>query len=173
MSNIQKITSAGTSVKQVPSILSKILEEVKSPARFLLGISDVLDMGGGKYDLLTKKFQALSIRNWVYDPFNRSLEHNLFVLRMLITRKADIAICSNVLNVIRERAARDLMHDQIKSMADGRAFFTVYEGDKSSIGRKTAKGWQSNRPVNSYLRELRRHYGSVDICKNKLIICRF
>jgi hypothetical protein len=130
-------------------------------------------MGGGKYDLLTAKLGEMGIRNWVFDPFNRSPEHNKFVVDMLTTRRASNALCSNVLNVIKESAERRAIHKQIKSMSDecGLVFFTVYEGDGSSKGKKTTKGWQANRPTKSYLRELRREYHNVTLCNNKLIIC--
>jgi hypothetical protein len=170
----QKISSAATSVKQVPAILNKILQVMDHPGSFLAYTSDVLDMGGGKYDLLTARFREMGIRNWVYDPFNRSPEHNAFVVEMLTTKRADNAVCSNVLNVIKDPFDRKVMHRLLQSMTkeDGLVFFTVYEGDGSSVGRKTSKGWQANKPTKSYLRELRKYYGSVTLCSNKLIVCQ-
>lgn len=169
----QRISSAETSVKQVPAILNKIIRVMDRPESFFAYSHDILDMGGGKYDLLTQKLREMGIRNWVFDPFNRSPAHNAFVVDMLTTRRADNAICSNVLNVIKEPFERKFMHRLIQSMTNetGLVFFTVYEGDGSSKGKKTTKGWQANRPTKSYLRELRRYYGNVTLCNNKLIVC--
>lgn len=174
---MQAITSAGTSVKQVPAILNKITQVMRMPAAFFAGIRDVLDMGGGKYDLLTAELGKMGIRNWVYDPFNRSPEHNRFVLDKLMVRGADMVLCSNVLNVIREKEARADLHQIIRQCAykaafdSAMVFFTVYEGDKSSKGKKTPKGWQANKPAKAYLRELRQYYGNVTLCNNNLIVC--
>jgi hypothetical protein len=168
----QDITSAATSIKHVPAILIKVTK-VMQPT-YLAAVTDILDVGGGKYDLLTDTLAEMGIRNWVIDPFNRSKEHNNFVHKMLSARPADMAICSNVLNVIKEPEARADIHKVVKALTDPlkqRAYFTVYEGDGSSKGKRTAKGWQANRPAKSYIRELRRHYHSVTLCSNKLIVC--
>lgn len=169
----QTITSAKTSLKQVPAIFRLINEVMKRPEVFWAYNDDVLDVGGGKYDLLTDKLAEIGARNHVLDPFNRSEEHNQGVVRLLSARPADIALCSNVLNVIREPSARDDVHRTIKRLTkpDGMVFFTVYEGNRSSRGRRTSKGWQANRPTKNYARELRRHYHQVTVCSNKLIVC--
>jgi hypothetical protein len=158
----QKITSAGTSVNQLPAVL-RLLKKVYDPkdwqgARFWVDTKTVLDYGGGKYDQLTDAFAELGIVNLVYDPFNRSEDHNALVLKILRARKADVGICSNVLNVIREPAARTetLEHLQIGVKEGGNIFITIHEGDKTSKGKKTSKGWQANRPARNYMREIRR-----------------
>jgi len=157
----QKITSAGTSVNQLPAVLRLIDNVYPSDldkALFWSRIDTVLDYGGGKYDKLTDALIERNIRNLVYDPFNRSEDHNRFVLKLVKARRADMGICSNVLNVIREPAARQetLEHLQIGVKEGGSIFITVYEGDKSSKGKKTTKGWQANRPAKNYMREIRR-----------------
>jgi hypothetical protein len=169
----QTITSAGTSIKQVPAILNKIVRVMDRPEGFFAYAHDVLDMGGGKYDLMTEQLAEMNIRNWVLDPFNRSEEHNAYVVKMLTTRPADFAICSNVLNVVREFQDRQSILRTIKMLSSpmGLVFFTVYEGDGTGKGKKTTKGWQENRPTASYLRELKRQFGSVTLCNNKLIVC--
>lgn len=170
----QKITSAATSVKQVPAILNKIVKTMRMPEAFFAGIRDVLDMGGGKYDLLTKEFKDMGIRNWVYDPFNRTPEHNAFVVEKLTTRGADIAICSNVLNVIQDDIDRKHMIRLLQCMTNERdhmVFFTVYEGDRTSKGKKTTKGWQANRPTEDYVDYLSEFFHSVSLSKHKLLVC--
>lgn len=160
-------------MKQVPAILNKIIRVMDRPEGFFAYANDVLDMGGGKYDLLTDRLREMGIRNWVLDPFNRTEEHNALVVSMLTARPADFAICSNVLNVVRESKERASLIRTMKMLSspEGLHFFTVYEGDKTSKGKKTSKGWQANRPTGDYIKELRRHYGNVTLCSNKLIVC--
>lgn len=154
----QRYDSAKTSLKQVPAVFKLLNDNLERPALFWAYTDDVLDYGGGKYDLLTDKLAELRVRNWVYDPFNRSEDHNNLVRRMLTIKPADHAFCSNVLNVIKEPAVRMEVLRDIASLTgpDGYVFITVYEGDRSSRGRKTTKGWQSNRPLKSYVREVRK-----------------
>ena len=40
-----------------------------------------LDIGGGKYDSVTEMYSEHGAENVVYDPFNRSAEHNARALR--------------------------------------------------------------------------------------------
>lgn len=177
----QKISSAGTSVNQLPAVL-RLLKKVYNPkdwqgARFWCDTEVVLDYGGGKYDQLTDAFAKLGIINLVYDPFNRSEDHNTLVLKILKARKADIGICSNVLNVIREPKNRK---DVLENLAcgvkqEGLIFITVHEGDKSSKGKKTSKGWQSNRPAKNYMREIKKVFPNAFGCRwgsKALIICK-
>ena len=183
----QVITSAGTSVATTPALL-KMLQKHRwddngfypSPCSYwdsltddCYGAQDCLDYGGGRYELTTDCLAEHKIRNWVYDPFNRSVQHNEYVQRMLSTRPADFAICSNVLNVIREPAARQgvLRHIRELTKTLGSVFFTVYEGGRSSKGRKTTKGWQANRPTKSYVREVKRVFGDTQV-HGKLIVGR-
>lgn len=172
----QSITSAATSLKQVPAIVGLIdrFAAEWSPL-FWIANARSLDMGGGKFDLTTEAFRERhGVRNLVLDPYNRSQEHNDRVRSEFIGGRADFAICSNVLNVVRESEARRAIHREIKRLTrpTGMVFFTVYEGDKSSRGRKTSKGWQRNLPTKSYVRELKREYNSVTIFYGKLIVCK-
>lgn len=154
----QKYTSAGTSLNQVPAVFKLLNDHLVRPAVFWGLTDETLDYGGGKYDTFSDELAKLRVRNWVYDPFNRSDEHNALVRRMLTVRPADHAFCSNVLNVIKEPKVRmEVLRDIAALTApEGCVFFTVYEGDRSSHGRRTTKGWQANRPLKSYTREIRK-----------------
>jgi hypothetical protein len=170
---IQTITSADTSLKQVPAILRLVDMKVGGDLGFWAYTTQILDYGGGKYDLLTDELAKRGVVNLIYDPFNRSEDHNKLVRRILTTRHhgADHAFCSNVLNVIREREARREVLRDIKRMTSplGTVFFTVYEGDRSSRGRRTVKGWQANRPTRNYEREIKREFNNV-YTHGKLIV---
>jgi hypothetical protein len=155
----QTITSARTSVNQLPAVLRLINQTTRWPAAFWARTDTVLDYGGGKYDQLTDALGKMGVRNLVYDPFNRSDDHNACIRQLVETRPADIGILSNVLNVIREPTVRREILENLKKWVNpegGMIYITVYEGDKSSKGRKTRCGWQSNRPAKNYMREIRR-----------------
>jgi len=165
----QKITSAGTSVKQLPAILGRVKRHCPEA---LEGVREILDYGGGKYDLLSKALAYMNIVGIVYDPFNRSAEHNDCVVSGFEHQPAPVAFCSNVLNVIREPGARVDALEKIDDLLapGGKAFFTVYEGDRSSHGKKTSKGWQAHKPTKSYLREIRKVFLKAEIVGGKLIV---
>lgn len=164
------LTGARTSGKQVPAILR--LVNAYGTIDFWRTHSCVLDIGGGKYDLLTGALKRLGATNWVLDPYNRTARHNERVEKALRRRPADAVLCSNVLNVVRSSSARRDIHAKIKALSkhDAVVFFTVYEGDKSSVGRFTTKGWQANRPTRHYIPELNKEYSRVEVFRSRLVI---
>jgi len=167
----QEITSAGTSVNHLPGIL-RLYEKLRGPSCWAFK-HDVLDYGGGRFDKLTAELATRGIRNWIYDPFNRSDDHNSLVLQLLSVSQADVAFCSNMLNVIRSPAHRQeaLLNIKLLTKPSAEVFFTVNEGTKDSRGWRTPKGWQSNRPTKSYLREIRKQFTTVER-RGKLIIAK-
>jgi len=158
-------------VNQVPAVLRLIEKAVKHPNEFWETVHDVLDFGGGRFDTFTEVLADLGVRNFVYDPYNRSAEHNQAVASLLEVSPADIGICSNVLNVIKEPEIRQHALREIRDMVrpGSPVFITVNEGDRSSRGRKTSRGWQSNRPTKNYLREVRKVFPNAQV-HGKLII---
>jgi hypothetical protein len=172
----QTITSAKTSLNQLPAVLRLINKIARDPLAFWGYTNDILDYGGGKYDQLTAALAKMKVRNLIYDPFNRSKEHNALVLQLVTTRPASHGICSNVLNVIREPAVRQKVLRDLARWVEpgGNVFITVHEGDKSSKGKQTSKGWQSNRPAKNYMREIKKvfpySYGTYWGSK-ALIVC--
>lgn len=142
----QSITSAKTSIKQVPALhKSRYVAEVGQDAT-------VLDYGAGKYPELAEKYlkSIVQIAEYTpYDPYN--------LPGRLITDKTfktfDMVLCSNVLNVIYED---DVITGIIRNVIchtrkGGHAFFTVYEGDQSGNGRITTKGYQRNERTQRYM----------------------
>lgn len=169
----QKITSAATSGNRLPAVFKLINKVYRNPTHFWSGVHDCLDYGSGKYSKLTDTLAEMRVRNLTYDPFNRTEEHNAFVLKLLKAKPADIAICSNVLNVIKSPLVRKEVLENIKRglSAGGPLFITVYEGKRDSCGRRTKCGWQANRPTKNYLKEIRRVFPDAFSCLgNKLII---
>lgn len=135
------ITSANTSIKQVPAIYKN------KHVQRLIQDTTVLDYGAGKYD--DAKHWAKSCLNadvYCYDPYNRSKEENDEALNNLYR----VCICSNVLNVIKDRPDRWAALEQMLSRSDV-VCITVYEGDGYGEGRVTKEDcWQNNQPTAYY-----------------------
>ena len=88
----------------------------------------------------------------------------LYNLLYSLNYKPDIIICSNVLNVICSNIELERVHDKVSSLSrSGYYFISVYEGDKTCVGRKTKPDcWQRNQPVKNYLK-------GNEICKHGVI----
>ena len=147
----QEISSAGTSQNQVPGLFTKFGAE--------LGPRNI-DIGGGKYNkgtnFLKKKFGIFSR---VHDKYNRSAKFNDETLKELYG-SADTATVANVLNVIKEKSAREeLLEFASKSIKPGgSAYFSIWEKDKSGIGTPTPRGYQNNLPTKAYLEEISKYF---------------
>ena len=159
----QEVSSAGTSIKQVPALFKN--------KNVTFGKVNI-DIGGGKFDLATDYLSSIGTQNRVFDPYNRSSEVNNDTLEYLQQgNRADTATCANVLNVIAEPEARaNVILEAAKSIApDGKAYFMVYEGDGSGNGKRTSAGWQNNRMTDSYVEEIEAYFNDVER-RGKLII---
>lgn len=159
----QEITSAKTSIKQVAGLFKD------KNAKF--GKTNI-DVGGGRFNLVTDYLAERGTKNMVFDPYNRGVDENTATLRYLQNGgRTDTATCANVLNVIREPDARaNVILEVAKCIRDGgTAYFTVYEGDGSGEGKQTSSGWQNNRKTAGYVSEIGRYFDDVQR-KGKLII---
>ncbi len=159
----QEITSAKTSIKQVAGLFKD------KNAKF--GKTNI-DVGGGRFNLVTDYLAERGTKNMIFDPYNRGVDENTATLRYLQNGgRTDTATCANVLNVIREPDARaNVILEVAKCIRDsGTAYFTVYEGDGSGEGRQTSSGWQNNRKTADYVSEIGRYFDDVQR-KGKLII---
>lgn len=154
----QEITSADTSIKQIPALFKSNVFEKRPGQRNL-------DIGGGKFDLGTQHLaEHHGVESHVYDPFNRSEEHNASVLRKFARKKADSVTAANVLNVIQHphhrKAVIQQAHDNLHPT--GKAYFGIYEGNGSGKGAVTSKGWQNNRKAEGYMDEVREVFPHVE-----------
>ena len=129
------------------------------------------DIGGGRFDNATEFLASQGVQNVIYDPFNRTPEHNRSAIAKIAGGKAHSATVNNVLNVIREPAARSLVIRQAADAVgrDGTAFFLIYEGAADGVGRQTSKGWQENRKASDYEAEIRTVFGNVRRKGNMLV----
>ena len=133
--------------------------------------SVVVDFGGGKFDNAVEYLKDKDVTLLVYDPYNRSADHNKEVLEILKKNGgADAAINSNVLNVIKEPEARNAVLQNIKKITKKGApiYITVYEGTGKGNEGPTKSGYQLNRKTSDYIDEISQVFSNVNR-KGKLI----
>lgn len=131
-----------------------------------------LDYGGGRFDNVAEYLSEFDVVNLVYDPYNRSSDHNKMVIDEI--RKnggADTATCSNVLNVIKEPEVRLNVLSNISKLVKpgGAVYITVYEGTGQGNEGATKSGYQLNRKTQDYLEEVQQVFPDAKR-KGKLII---
>ena len=135
----QKYTSLNTSINKnkLPKIYSLVADHIKG--------KKVIDYGCGKYfDNYLDKVDA-DLHG--YDPYAKDDKGELL-------EDYDVAICSNVLNVIDSYEERRNVLERLKSLAPT-IFITVYEGDRSGKARETKPDcWQNNCSSSNYIPEL-------------------
>ena len=143
----QKISSAKTSIATVNKIY-KLLPEMGYKPK-----TRILDFGCGSYDLNQKEAEKYGYTWLGYDPYNRSEAENKLTLDCLAYADPHVIVCSNVLNVIAEDGILMNVLNQIYNYAgnDTDIYITIYEGDKSGVGKETTKGYQRNEKLNNYI----------------------
>lgn len=147
----QKYTSANTSINstKMPRIYSLVSDRISDN-------DIVIDYGCGKYF----DNYNLDSRFFGYDPYNRPDER-------VLNSEYNIALCSNVLNVIMEREQRIDLLKKLKNLAK-KTFITVYEGDKSGVGKVSKNDcYQLNRKVSDYNPELVEVFGCGNVKWNR------
>lgn len=162
----QVITSKNTSINssKLPAVYNKIDWDalmidwmVQNGGENPIGI--ILDYGCGRYTQHIQDF--VNSKGFYYigfDPYWNKIDFMSEIDQISKINGGGVVaiICSNVLNVIPWWAGVKGVDAILKSLAfsyaNKRLFTTVYEGDKSHIGRETKKDcWQWNRPIESYL----------------------
>ena len=68
------------------------------------------DIGGGKFDNVTEFLSEKGVENKIFDPFNRSKEHNQKIVKQIRGGQSDTATVNNVLNVIKEQKNREIQN---------------------------------------------------------------
>lgn len=122
----QRFTSKQTSINstKAPAVYS-----MKRAVDVMTG-KTVVDIGGGRFDTAAEAARVYGAAVSIYDPFNRTPEHNAAVL----AGSYDVAMISNVLNVIDSEAARG----EVVQLA----------------AQKAAASWQENRRTADYMGEI-------------------
>ena len=167
----QEFTSKNTVVNynKFPALITKLRKD----GTFKEG-DRVLDIGGGsgKDGGATKAETAFTeegVEYLVYDPFNRTAEHNIEVAGKVKGGQVDGVINANVLNTIKEERNQSLVikqaHDALK---DGKqAFFSVYTGVKGKApgpsSKKDPTSWQNNKPLEDYMPLIESVFGKGNV----------
>jgi len=171
----QEFNSAKTSRKQVPALHKFLVKKNLIPDNAF-----VLDYGGGKFDL-GKEYIETEVEGatlFVYDPFNRTEEHNNTVMAKVKSENPDVILLANVLNVIKEKNIRQNILKEIKKYkGNGKLYISVYEAPKKEnyeeteayVGQMTKDGWQNAQPTSYYLPEVKKIFPEAMI-KNNIII---
>ena len=110
----------------------------------------ILDYSCGRYTEHIKKLMWFYDIEWYgYDLYWQIDSLNEEALHC----KPDIVICSNLFNVLDNYRDVTRIHDYIRyKLRPDYFFYTVFEGDKSKIGKETKKDcWQRNEPLSDYL----------------------
>lgn len=151
---MQSFTSRNTSINsnRLPAVYKRILTD-QTPRT-------IFDFGCGRFtDRITDSLPD-NITYIPYDPFNQPHDVNERGVRFLnyissIQRKTPLDIvCSNVLNVIDDdgvvsKIARMLMN--VHNNTGCGIYVSVYEGDRSGVGRQTGRDqYQRNEPLRAY-----------------------
>lgn len=167
MSKRQDKTSAATSINsaKLPVLYGKV--------DFKTGTVN-LDIGGGRFDNVTDYLATRGVKNYIYDPYNRSAEHNAAVAKVTQEGQSDTVTISNVLNVIDSLdGRRQVLENAVDAVKpNGTVYITVYEGDGSGNARNTGKDqFQLNRKTADYVSEVQEYFDDVTV-KNKVIIAK-
>ena len=153
----QRYSSKYTSInKRRPRIYSIIPEAVISSGT-------VIDYGCGRYFDLYELPETVTgyDKYWRDDP-------------QVLDRSYDVAICSNVLNVIEEDTIRAFIISELRRLAPV-AYITVYDGSRTGTGAASGEdSFQLNRKLSGYVSEIENIYGAghVRISKGMIIATR-
>jgi hypothetical protein len=148
---MQQYTSAATSINK--NKVPKLFTVVDKHIGWFRGQINV-DIGGGKYDTATQYLWQREVKNYIWDKYNRSWEHNSEIERKVHTGYAHTVTLSNVLNVIKERHVRMglvlMAWHWVKP--GGSIYISVYNSKKEGESKKDC--WQNAMTLKDYLKEV-------------------
>ena len=132
----------------------------------------IVDIGGGRFDNLVEDAAEEGATVKVYDPFNRTPEHNSVVVDSVKDGQADMAMSHNVLNVIQEdKNIIDIVLQAENAIKpNGKAHFSVYEGTGKGEGKVTTKGYQRNEKTEAYIPLIEKVFGEANVTRKGKII---
>lgn len=156
----QEFTSENTSINSI-----KMPKTIKKIEPTLIAGQKWADIGGGKFDNLKEHLHTFGVELHIYDPFNRSYEHNSEVVKNISNSQCDGVMINNVLNVILEKGNRKQVIEQaFNSLKEGGvAYFKIYEGNRSGITQTStnkSSSAQLNQPTYFFVEEIQAVFGS-------------
>ena len=166
----QTISSAATSINTLNGVYKHI--EGKYPIGTL-----IFDYGCGKYNT-NRDFASMCGYSWFgYDPYNRTTKENMENINHVKERRnsPDIVMLNNVLNVIDNvnginQILSDLYYNYTGDETD--VYITIYEGDKSGVGKVTSKGYQRNEKLNKSIDLISEWFDIVERINSNIVRCR-
>lgn len=157
----QEYTSAKTSIKQIPAgfkIVHKYFGWEENTVN--------LDIGGGKYDLMTNRLKELGVTNLVYDPYNRPMVHNLKIIYRITETSVDTVTIFNVLNVIKERMIQSEVLCLAKSaLKDGGMLYvrSTYMNPAKQSGVTKSGTFQHHKTQKEYLEIVKEIFPNAEL----------
>ena len=145
----QKYTSAKSSIKQIPAGY-KIVDKHYGWKEGTVN----LDIGGGKYDLFTDKLREHKVINFVYDPYNRTEQHNKAVLTVCRNIPPETITIFNVLNVIEEFEMQiNVLNLALETIKNGGNVYirSVYKNPNKVSGVTKSGTYQHYKTQREYL----------------------
>ena len=126
-----------------------------------------MDIGGGKFNNATIFLNEKGVKNYIYDPYNRTEKQNNETVSRAANGKSDTVTINNVLNVIPEENAQNqktiLLQAKNALKIGGTVVITNYEGDGTGVGKYTTKGYQQNKKLTSYLEDIKTIFPNAKI----------
>lgn len=175
VSPIVSCTSAKTDRNQVPAGLKAAIAW-----GYIQNSYTVLDWGSGQGDK-AKAYMERKLYNPTYmpfDPYNVPHYVNSATLRHAKAGMHNVVACFNCLNVLQDGALFDTLHALRNSSLGGNkgkgcnVILSMYEGDRSGVGRYTMKGasYQRNETAAHYMPLLKGRFNKV-VRTRGLFIC--
>lgn len=155
----QEFTSEHTSINS-----NKMPKTIKKIEPLLFKGQKWADIGGGKFNNIKEYLANFGVNLFIYDPFNRSQEHNEQVVQHIANAQCDGVMVNNVLNVILEKENRQQVIEQAFDCLKegGVAYFKIYEGNRSGIiqtSTNKSSSAQLNQPTYFYVEEIQSVFG--------------
>lgn len=158
---MQEYSSAKSSIKQIPAgfkIIDKYFGWKPNTINF--------DIGGGKYNLFTEKLLEKNVTNLVFDPYNRTNEHNNNVLSIVKRFGADSVTIFNVLNVIKEREIQiNVLNLALETLKSGGHVFvrSTYMNPKKVSGVTKSGTFQHYLTQKEYLKIVKNVFPNAEL----------
>jgi len=152
--------------------------EAFSDLQFEPDVKRILDVGGGKYNVAHDFMKKRNIDLLVWDPYNRSAEHNSMIQIQVMEQPVDAATSMAVLNVIPEPEARLAHINTLKAALkmNGLAYFKIWPGEgtlkgsyEPTVNSYGFPGFQANSYPDRFLREVQIVFGSENAEISKIL----
>lgn len=159
----QSYSSAKTSINTISKIYTQYPFKTNTT---------ILDYGCGKYNTSIDFMATKQCKVLPFDKYNRTENENLLTKDFCLHNHLDYIVCSNVLNVILEDEIIEEILQNIYNFADEETIvlISIYEGDKSGIGKVTSKGYQKNLRYKEYYKFIEKYF--TFSIKKQIFICQ-